>query len=417
MLLGFVFVVMGITVYQERKTERALEALRDLSSPRARVIRGGEQTAYIPGREVVRGDIVLVAEGDRVPADAVLVSRARTCRPTSRCSPASRCRCASWPPSNARRPRRPAAAARRRRSAQHLRGHACGAGSGRRPSDRDRAAARRWAASAWRSKHTEREPTQLQRHSARLVRNMALVGLFVCVLVVLIYGLTRGHWIEGLLAGLTLAMATLPEEIPVVLTVFLALGAWRISQKNVLTRRIPAVESLGSATVLCVDKTGTLTLNRMTIARLFAAGASSRCRRSPRWRSRTRREHCRSGACLPWTRLPTRPSTSWWSTGSWPANSIRSTPWRRRSRVWASGTSQDTEHLHDDWALVHEYPLSRELLAMSHVWQSPAGDAYVIAAKGAPEAIADLCHWMKRSWRRLSRAIDAMAEDGLGSWA
>ena len=67
-------------------------------------------------------------------------------------------------------------------------------------------------------------------------------------------------------------MATLPEEIPVVLTVFLALGAWRISQKNVLTSRIPAVESLGSATVLCVDKTGTLTLNRMTIARLFAGG-------------------------------------------------------------------------------------------------------------------------------------------------
>ena len=104
---------------------------------------------------------------------------------------------------------------------------------------------------------------------------MAFVGLFVCVLVVVIYGLTRGHWTEGLLAGLTLAMATLPEEIPVVLTIFLALGAWRISQKRVLTRRIPAVESLGSATVLCVDKTGTLTLNKMTIARLYTGGGFS----------------------------------------------------------------------------------------------------------------------------------------------
>ncbi len=187
---------------------------------------------------------------------------------------------------------------------------------------------------------TGQEPTQLQRHSARLVRNMALVGLFVCVLVVLIYGLTRGHWVDGLLAGVTLAMATLPEEIPVVLTVFLALGAWRISQKNVLTRRIPAVESLGSATVLCVDKTGTLTLNKMTIARLFAGGRFFEVPpESEAEAPGAVAEDADRGGCR-WKHRFTRIFTNWWNTASSPASSIRSTPWRRRSLVWASGTSK-----------------------------------------------------------------------------
>ena len=86
------------------------------------------------------------------------------------------------------------------------------------------------------------------------------------VIVAIAYGALRGHWAEAILAGVTLAMAILPEEFPVVLTVFLALGAWRISKHNVLTRRMPAIETLGATTVLCVDKTGTLTENRMQVA-------------------------------------------------------------------------------------------------------------------------------------------------------
>ncbi len=267
MLLGFVLVVMGITVYQERKTERALEALRDLSSPRARVIRGGEQLR-IPGREVVRGDIVIVSEGDRIPADALLLSsdnlQADESLLTGESVPVRKLAAADTP-------RETAAAARP--GGDDLPTIYAGTlvvqgqGIAEVIATGPRTEMGRIGQAL---ESTDREPTDLQRHSGRLVRNMAFVGLFVCVLVVLIYGLTRNQWTEGLLAGVTLAMATLPEEIPVVLTVFLALGAWRISQKNVLTRRIPAVESLGSATVLCVDKTGTLTLNRMTIARLFA---------------------------------------------------------------------------------------------------------------------------------------------------
>jgi Ca2+-transporting ATPase len=118
----------------------------------------------------------------------------------------------------------------------------------------------------------EIEETPLQNETRKIVRQLALVGLFMCTLVIIVYGLTRGSWLNGFLAGITLAMALLPEEFPVVLTIFLALGAWRISQKRVLTRRVPAVETLGSATVLCVDKTGTLTQNRMSVHTIYANG-------------------------------------------------------------------------------------------------------------------------------------------------
>jgi Ca2+-transporting ATPase len=243
---------------------------------------------------------------------------------------------------------------------------------------------------------TEREPTDLQRQSGRLVRNMALVGLGVCVLVVLVYGFTRGQWTEGLLAGLTLAMATLPEEIPVVLTVFLALGAWRISQKNVLTRRIPAVESLGSATVLCVDKTGTLTLNRMTIARLFAGG---------RFFTVSQEASMEEPAHEVFHELL--------EYGILGSELDPFDPMEKAFKELGARCLGNTEHLHDDWRIVHEYPLSRELLAMSHVWRSPSGDTHVIATKGAPEAIADLCHFDDTRRAELAVAIDAMAEDGL----
>ena len=111
-----------------------------------------------------------------------------------------------------------------------------------------------------------------KKEISHIVRNSAIVGLSLCAIIIVVYGLTRLDWIEGFLAGITLAMAILPEEFPVVLTIFLALGAWRMSKKNVLTRQVHAIENLGGATVLCVDKTGTLTQNKMSVHKLFANG-------------------------------------------------------------------------------------------------------------------------------------------------
>ncbi|MBI3592978.1 MAG: HAD-IC family P-type ATPase, partial [Nitrospirae bacterium] len=263
MLLGFVFIVMGITLYQERKTERALEALRDLSSPRALVIRDSSQKR-IPGREVVRDDIIVLSEGDRVPADAILISSVNLSIDesllTGESVPVRKVSC-SGPAETARPGGDDLPFVYSGTLAVHGFGIArvLATGMNTELGKIGRAL-----------QAIEPEETILQKETNRLVRNVTIIGLSLCTVVVIVYGLTRGNWLNGFLAGITLAMAMLPEEFPVVLTVFLALGAWRISQKRVLTRRVPAVETLGSATVLCVDKTGTLTLNQMSVRKLFA---------------------------------------------------------------------------------------------------------------------------------------------------
>ncbi|NBS59195.1 MAG: ATPase, partial [Betaproteobacteria bacterium] len=244
-LAASIVVVMVITVVQERKSERALEALRDLSSPRALVIRDGTETR-IAGAEVVRGDLMLLAEGDRVPADATLLATNDLTVDESLLTGES-------------------LPAEKGAGTAVYSGTLVLKGQGR-------------ALVTATGVHTEfgrigvslsaldSEKTRLQTETARVVKIFATVGLVLCVVLMLLYVMARGGWLSGILAGLTLAMAILPEEFPVVLTVFLALGAWRISQHGVLTRRMPAIETLGSATVLCVDKTGTLTENRMAVA-------------------------------------------------------------------------------------------------------------------------------------------------------
>ncbi len=223
MLLGFVFVVMGITIVQERRTERALEALRDLSSPRALVIRDGAQRR-IAGREVVRGDLLVLAEGDRVPADALLRRginlSADESLLTGESVPVRKRRRAGGRGARPARRRRPAL--RLLRDAGHRRAGAWPRCSP--PAPRTELGKIGKALQA----RSSRSATLLQQETGRLVRTFAMVGLAACAVVVVVYALTRGGgagvWKQGLLAGITMAMATLPEEFPVVLTVFLALG-------------------------------------------------------------------------------------------------------------------------------------------------------------------------------------------------
>ena len=386
MLMGFVFVVIGITLYQERKTERALEALRDLSSPRALVIRDGQERR-IAGREVVRGDMLVVKEGDRVPADAVLLASVNLSADESLLTGESvPVRKTTWD----------GALAMDRPGGDDLpfvysgtllvQGH--GFAEVRATGIHTEIGKIGKALQA-----VEQEDTLLQKQTSRLVRNLALFGLSLCVIVVVVYGVTRGNWLAGFLAGITLAMATLPEEFPVVLTIFLALGAWRISQKRVLTRRVPAIETLGSATVLCADKTGTLTLNRMTLAQLYAEGDVFDLRR-------------------PAGDLPEK----FHALVEFSILASQRDPFDPMEKAILQVGDQhlaQTEHLHNDWTLIQEYPLSKKLLALSHVWQSPDGNDYVIASKGAPEAIADLCHFTCAQTQELSRHIVKMADDGL----
>ncbi len=386
MLMGFVFVIIGITFYQEQKTERALEALRDLSSPRALVIRDGHQQR-IAGREVVRDDIVLIAEGDRVPADAVLLSGSNVNVDESLLTGESvPVRKKSW--DGRLEMGRPGGDDLPFVYSGTLVVKGQGIAQVRYTGFRTEIGKIGKALQI-----LEPEDTNLQQQTGKIVRNFALIGLSLCVLVVVVFGLTRGDWINGVLAGLTLAMATLPEEFPVVLTIFLALGAWRISQHKVLTRRVPAVEMLGAATVLCVDKTGTLTLNRMTVTDIAVGDDFYRV--DDKQRSLPEKLH----------------EVVEYSILASPQDPFD--PMEKAMKELGGRTLVNTEHIHEDWVLVKEYPLSEKLLAMSHVWRSPDGKEYVIATKGAPEAIADLCHFNATEMEALKEQVNRMADNGL----
>jgi len=389
LLLGFVFVVMGITITQERRTEHALEALRDLSSPRAMVIRAG-QHRRIPGREVVPGDLVIVAEGDRIPADALLRAGAHVSVDESLLTGES------VPV------RKSASVAAKSLDAPGgddlpslFSGTLVTAGQG--VVEVTHTGLQTELGKIGKAlQEVEPETTFLQRETGRLVKILAMVGLSACAAVVVLYALTRGggvaQWKQGLLAGITLAMAILPEEFPVILTVFLALGAWRISRSRVLTRRMPAIESLGAATVLCVDKTGTLTLNQMTLKRLDVAGHSE-------------------DLSLVEAQLPEATH----ELMEFAILASRQDPFDPMElALHAAGKRwlMETDHLHPDWSLQREYPLAPELLAVSQAWSS-GPEQVTVATKGAPEAVVELCHLSEEQRTQVASQVLALASQGL----
>ncbi len=386
MLLTFVFVVVGITFYQERKTERALEALKNLSSPRALVIRDGKQIR-IPGREVVVGDIIILREGDRVPADATVLSATNLLVDESLLTGESLAvRKSNW-------------------DGKMRLSHPGGEDlpfvfsgtlvtQGRAVASVTSIGINTEMGKIGKSLSSiEEEQTLLQKETGRIVRNFAIAGLALCILVIVVYGLTRGNWIKGFLSGLTLSMAMLPEEFSVVMLIFLTLGAWRISKRKVLTRKTAAIETLGAATVLCVDKTGTITLNKMRLDGIMVENQFYDTENNKR-------------------ELPEK-FHHLFEYSVLASQRDAFDPIEKEIKLQGEKYLSKTEHLHGSWKLIHEYPLSKELLALSHVWESPDKNHYVIAAKGAPEAVADLCHLSKDEYKKLSENIELMSAKGL----
>lgn len=384
MLLGFVLVVIVMTFVQKRRSQAALDALRDLSSPRALVLRDGVPVR-VPGKTLVVGDLVLLAEGDRVPADIELLQasyltvdeslltgesqpvlkQARASSGVGAAAPHQLCFSGSLVTQG---------------TAQ---GCVVATGPG--------SALGRIGASLG---GIAMDETPIQRETAQIVRRVAMAGASIALLLALGWALSRGDWLTGLLAGLTLAMAILPEELPVVLTIFLGLGAWRLSRERVLTRRIPAVELLGATTVLCVDKTGTLTRNQMEVRRLWVEGAAFELGAQP--------INVMAHAFHPALEYAV-------------LSSHRRAFDPMEAAIGAAGQHwlQGSEHLHGDWTLVSDYPLSQELLAMSRVWRSPDQRELLVAAKGAPEAIVDLCHLPASHRQQIAEQVAALAADGL----
>lgn len=367
-LLVFASLSVSISIVQEVRSERVLEALRAMTSPRALVIRDGRRSR-IPGREVVRGDIVLVAEGDRVPADAMLLEARELMVDESMLTGES-----------------VAVAKRARRSPEESPGRPGGEGlpaiysgslvvRGTGVAEVHATGDRAEIGRIGKSLATIDPATPaLSLETRRLVRVFAAFGIAGSVLAALLYGLTRGSWLDGALAGVALGMSMLPEEFPLVLAVFMTMGAWRISRARVLTRRATAIEALGSATVLCTDKTGTLTRNVMSVV-----------------------------DCRPADGLDTKRLVHWAALACAPEGFD---PMDR-------AIAQEAGDRQVDRSLVRAYGLSPALLAVTQVWRLPQMRRLIVAAKGAPEAIIGLCRLGEAEARLIRTAVDDMAGRGI----
>ena len=371
MLSASILIIIFITFYQYQKTERAIESLRQLSSPKAMVIRNGEMVK-IPGREIVIGDIVLINEGDRIPADGILIHGTNLSVDESMLTgesiPVTKDTLAY------------------EGSSQVFSGTLVVQGSGK------------LEVTAI-GIHTEfgkigkslqqivQDPTRLQKEMKVLIRNLFIIGGFLSVLVVIAFYLTRGDFIASLLSGLASAMAILPEEFPVVLTIFLAIGAWRLSQQNVLTRKPSAIETLGSATVLCSDKTGTITQNNMVLSTLIKEHFIIE--------KNEFEENIENIEELIFTAILASPTES-------------IDPMERA--IYAVNKNLPSNQS-PSFTLLKQYPLSKDLFAMTRVLEDENGQLY-IGTKGAPEAVLELCHISDEEKIHLLSKVKMLAKRG-----
>ena len=373
-LVGFVLIIMLTTVLQERRTDNALEALRDLSSPQATAVRGG-QTVQLTGHDVVRDDVLLLSEGGRVPADGTLLQAHELAVDESLLTGESA-------PVNKEAP-----------------GIAVYAGTlvvrGQGVMRVTATGQKTQMGAIGHSLQTiapAASPLQLEIKS--LTQRLALIGLSLCVALALGFWWLRGNALGALLAGITLAMAVLPQELPVILLVFPALAARRLAALQVLTRRLRTIETLGQATVLCVDKTGTLTQNRMSVSTLCAGEQTLEAQ-----------DLKAGGVPLPFHALLDYAVLA--------SETAPHDPMEQALHALAKQLAVSTHHHNAQWTLVHEYPLAPGLLAMSHVWRCADETQDVIAAKGAPEAVAQLCHLSAEAQANWHLRATQLAERGL----
>ena len=374
LLLSGVVFILGITIVQEQKTERALDALKDLSSPRTTVIRDGKRIV-LASHDVVCGDVVVLGEGDRIPADGILntasnlqvdesVLTGESLAVSKRCAGVVDTQMA--PPGGDETPFVFSGTLVTSGTGMFT---VTATGSG--------TAFGKIGAALF---DIQLKGTRLQGEVATLVRRIAIFSLFTCLAVTVIYGLEHGRWLKGILTGLSLAMAMIPEEFPVVLTVFLAIGAWRLSKASVLARRIPVIETLGSATVLCVDKTGTLTENRMKVIDAVAFEAEGS--------GITDAAGVIHSAALASTPNPFDPM---------------------EKAIFAAVSTTAT--LPASEMLTQQFAISPELPAMTNVWNDATG--LLAVCKGAPEAVLNLCHASDDLRQSVHIDVERLAAKGL----
>lgn len=383
-LCAFATFSVSIALVQEVRSERVLDALREMTSPRALVVRDGARRR-IAGREVVRGDLIVLQEGDRVPADAWILSGQDFSVDESLLTGESAPVRKRAAPNDDPRRVEPGgedtpvvfSGTLVVRGEADARVIATGAKSaiGR-------------IGSALASIRTE--TPQLRRETARIVRITGVAGFAVAVVSGVLYGLSQLSWTDGLLSGIAVGMTLLPEEFPLVLTVFMVMGAWRIAQARVLTRRAASIQTLGAVTVLCTDKTGTLTLNRMEVVHLEGGDEQWQVDAAEPSAAIRRLIHVATLAGLP----------------------DPFDPMERAIQTVMRGVGSEPEAIFAGHELEHRQGITPELLAMIQVWRQNGGPA-IAATKGAPEAVLSLCGAPSAERDRILARTNELAAQGM----
>ena len=376
-LVVSVLLIGVIAVYQQQRTERVLESLRELSSPRSRVMRSGH-VQRIASQDLVRGDLLLLAEGDRLACDAVILRCHSLLLDESLLTGES----APVLKQAASDPAQPATDDQRVRA-----GTLVVQGDGAAVVD---ATGAHTALGRIGSSLAQIVPrgSRVQAELKRVVSGVAIAAVIICLAAAALYAARQGSWIDGLLVGLTLAMSLIPEEFAVVWTVLMALGAWRLAQRQVLTRQPQAIEALGTTTVLAVDKTGTLTVNRMAL--LALALPDQRIDLAP-------------GAAAPPAFAPLLDVAARASIDDGIEPMDRAIA-RLRERSCAHALPAAT--------LVQRLGVAPDRLYVAHWWRDALG-AGRLAVKGAPEAVLPLCALDATSLAAAQAAAAAMAGQGL----
>ena len=375
-LLVSVLLIGVISVYQQQRTERVLDSLRELSSPRARVMRSA-RVQRIASQDLVRGDLLLLAEGDRLACDALLLQANSLLLDESMLTGESapvlkRAQSGDLLPPEDEHQVRAGTLVVQGDGQAHVSATGAHTALGRIGATLALIAPR---------------PSRLQAELTRVVRGVALAAVLTCAVAALLYAARQGAWIDGLLVGLTLAMALIPEEFAVVWTVLMALGAWRLAERQVLTRQPQAIEALGTTSVLCVDKTGTLTANRMALVALADAAQNAEIAQG----------QAAPPAFVPLLEVAARASVD---DGIEPMD-------RAVAQLHArSGAAQAQA------SLVRRDGVAPERLYVAFWWREPDGSGRV-ALKGAPEAQLALCDLDAAGAAAAERSAAALAAQGL----
>lgn len=373
-MLIFVIGVIGIDVIQEWKTDRTLNALKDLSAPHITVIRDGKEQ-LIASSDLVPGDLMLIEEGIKIPADGKVLKQSDLCVDESSLTGEAE---GVWK----------TAAEEALPSSDYWRKDTCYAGtlvtqgSGIIQIEKIGANTEYGKIGANVASAPE-NPTPLQRQTSQLVKNCAVIAavLFAAVCIITYWNLTDHKFydrlVESVLSGVTLAMAMIPEEFPVILTVFLSMGAWRLAKRHSLVRKLPSVETLGAVSVLCVDKTGTITKNKMEVRQIWAMNGNTESL------SRIMGMGCETNAYDP----------------------------MEKAMLAYCDSIGITQNELFGGELITEYPFTNETKMMGHVWKRDG--EIIVAAKGSPERILTLCRLSEEEREHAEKQAYELSSQGL----